>query len=145
LQNSFLSESLFLFVAQGQTTQVSFVTIKRVDDGSLLLPQARWCTSFFCKLRGLTFRRRLGTEDALVLVEAADSVSATSIHMIFVFCSIAAIWINSAGEVVDCRLAKPFRPIYVARAPARYVLEGPPALLEIFQPGDRVQFESVAP
>lgn len=84
-------------------------------------------------------------DDALILVEAADSTTATSIHMMFVFFPIAAIWINRAGIVVDCQIAKPFRPVYVAQAPARYVLEGPPDLLKLFQPGDRVQFEPVAP
>jgi len=124
---------------------MSFVAIRRTSDGSIILPRVRWCATFFCKLRGLTFRRRLDMRDALILVEAADSTSATSIHMMFVFFPIAAIWINTAGEVVDCRLAKPFRPVYIARAPARYVLEGPPELLDVFRSGDEVQFESVAP
>ena len=83
-------------------------------------------------------------ENALILVEGSDSTNASSIHMMFVFCSIAAIWINSAGMVVDSRLAKPFRPIYVPRAPAQYVLEGPPAFLDLFQPGDKVEFESLS-
>jgi uncharacterized membrane protein (UPF0127 family) len=124
---------------------VDYVAIKRASSDSILLARARWCVGFFCKLRGLTFRRRLGMDDALVLVHAANSRTATSIHMMFVFCPMAAIWINSAGEVIECRLAKPFHPLYSARAPARYVLEGPPALLDAFRPGDRVRFEPIAP
>jgi uncharacterized membrane protein (UPF0127 family) len=116
-----------------------------MSDDTIALPRVRWCDSFFCKLRGLTFRRQLQMQDALVLVESNDSTSATAIHMLFVFFPIAAIWIDSAGEVVDCRLAKPFRLVYVSRAPARYVLEGPPGLLETLKPGDRVGFEPVAP
>ncbi len=124
---------------------MGYVVIKGADSDSILVPRARWCAGFLCKLRGLTFRRRLGMDDVLVLAHAADSQTATSIHMMFVFCPIAAIWINSAGEVVECRLAKPFRPFYSARAPARYVLEGPPALLDVFRPGDRVRIEPIAP
>jgi len=82
--------------------------------------------------------------DALILAEASDGTTSTSIHMMFVFFPIAAIWIDSAGQVVDCRLAKPFRPVYVPRAPARYVLEGPPELLELLKPGDQVRFEPLA-
>ncbi len=124
---------------------MGYVAIKKAESDSILVPRARWCEGFLCKLRGLTFRRRLGMDDALVLVQTVDSQTTTSIHMMFVFCPIAAIWINSAGEVIECRLAKPFRPYYSARAPARYVLEGPPALLDAFRPGDRVRFEPIAP
>jgi len=103
--------------------------------------RARWCDGFFCRLRGLTFRRRLDWEDSLVLVEQVESIARSSIHMFFVFCPIAAIWINKAGSVVDSRLAKPFRPLYLPQGPARYILEGPPGLLDIIQPGDRVHFD----
>ncbi len=121
---------------------VKFVAIKRSQQ--IVISRVRGCSSVFCKLRGLTFRRQVTKKDALILVEASDSTSASSIHMMFVFCSIAAIWIDSAGTVVDCRLAKPFRPIYVPRAPAQYILEGPPAFLDIFQPGDKVEFETLS-
>lgn len=124
---------------------MSYVAIRRADDEAVLLPRARWCASFLCRLRGLAFRRRLGIGDTLVLVETGDSRSATSIHMVFVFCPIAAIWINSSGQVVDSRLARPFWPVYVARAPAQYVIEGPPDLLEVFRLGDRVRFEPLSP
>lgn len=118
---------------------MKYVTVTK--NGTIVLPRARLCDTFFCKLRGLTFRRRMEMGDALILAEASDGTSSTSIHMMFVFFPIAAIWLNSAGEVVDCRLAKPFRPIYVPRAPARYVLEGPPELLELLRQGDQVRFD----
>jgi uncharacterized membrane protein (UPF0127 family) len=60
--------------------------------------------------------------------------------MFFVFLPIAAIWLDRTGRVVDVRLAHPFRPLYVPRAPARDVLEGPPTLLEQVQIGDQLRF-----
>jgi uncharacterized membrane protein (UPF0127 family) len=60
---------------------------------------------------------------------------------LFVFFPIAAIWINEAGRVVDSHLARPFRPLYLPQGPARYILEGPPSLLDDFHPGDTVRFE----
>ena len=122
---------------------MTFVTVTETKTNSIVLPRARWCHTFFCKLRGLTFRRRLDASDALILAEKSDSTGSTSIHMMFVFVPIASIWINSAGTVVDCRLAKPFRPIYIPRAPARYVLEGPPELLQLLHPGDQVRFDPI--
>ena len=64
----------------------------------------------------------------------------TSIHMFFVFFSIAAVWIDSNGQIVDKRLARPFRPIYVPDKPARYVLETPPELIGQFNIGDQIEF-----
>lgn len=134
---TFLPESLFLLKGRA----LKFVAVKVKQQS--IVARARWCVSFFCKLRGLTFRRKLSPQDAIILVESSDSTSASAIHMMFVFFPIATIWINSGGQVVDCRLAKPFRPIYIPRAPARYILEGPPAFLDLFQPGDQVEFETL--
>jgi uncharacterized membrane protein (UPF0127 family) len=127
----------------GQTTQVKHFAVRRISDNKVIVPKARWCDSFFSRLQGLHFRRHVGLEDSLVIVESTDSTIQSSIHMLFVFTSIAAIWINHAGIVVDSKLAKPFRPLYVPREPARYVLEGPPDLLESLSPGDEIRFESI--
>jgi len=118
---------------------------RRVDlkrkSGETLLAGVRWCDSFASRLRGLMFRRGLNPGEALILAEAADSRSATSIHMFFVPFAIAAVWIDSRGRVVDKVLARPWRPFYAARAPARYVLETDPQFLERIDIGDEVVFE----
>ncbi len=117
----------------------STVDIKNARSGEVLVRGARWCASYWSRLRGLMFRRRL--DEALVLVEAADSRTATAIHMFFVPFAIATIWIDSQGRVVDKVLAKPWRPFYGPRAPARYVLEAAPEVLEKVSVGDEVGFE----
>jgi uncharacterized membrane protein (UPF0127 family) len=117
------------------------VLVKNVTDQQILVQRARWCNSFFCRLRGLTFRRKL--DHALILVEQSDGRIATMIHMMFVFFPIAAIWIDQSGQVVDTCLAKPFRLLYIPQAPAKYVLEGDPSLLEKFKAGDKVEFVPV--
>ena len=114
--------------------------IIHVESGEILVPQARWCNRFGAKLRGFTFRRQLAADDGLVLVEKSDSKTNTSIHMLFVFFNLAVIWVNSAGEVVGTVLAKPWRPAYTPPAPARYVIEGHPSLLEKVKAGDHVRF-----
>lgn len=108
--------------------------------GERLLRRARRCASFLCRLRGLTFRRTLGDDEGVLLVGRQESRTDTAIHMFFVFLPIAAIWLDRTGRVVDVRLARPFRPLYVPRAPARDVLEGPSTLLEQVQIGDQLRF-----
>ncbi len=108
-------------------------------------PQARplragYCNSFFCRLRGLMFRRDLPENWGLLLVQARDNRLDASIHMFFMWMDLAVIWINAAGEVVDVRLAKRWAPGYLPAQPARYVLETSVDNLEMFRPGERVEF-----
>ncbi len=110
---------------------------------SPVLERVRRCSSFLCRLRGLTFRTSLGRDEGLLLVGQRESRADAAIHMFFVFFPISAIWLDARGYVVDARLAYPFRPLYVPQAPARDVLEGPPALLDRVAVGDRLFFGEV--
>jgi uncharacterized membrane protein (UPF0127 family) len=107
--------------------------------GEQVVARVRRCASFLCRLRGLTFRRALDEDEGILLVGGRESRIETAIHMLFVFFPITAIWLDRNGRVVDVRLARPFRPLYVSRAPARDVLEGPPALLGRVQMGDQLR------
>lgn len=115
--------------------------IIHVPSGQVLIPHAKWCDTFGRKLRGFTFRRQINQTDGLVLVEKADGKVNTSIHMFFVFFDLGVIWVNDAGVVVGTVLAKPWRPSYVPPAPARYVIEGHPAILETVKIGDQIAFQ----
>ncbi|MEX0787783.1 MAG: DUF192 domain-containing protein [Anaerolineales bacterium] len=106
--------------------------------------RARWCESFACKLRGLTFRRVLPNDEALLLVESSEGRANTAIHMWFVFQPLGVVWLNSERRVVDVMVARPWR-WYVPRTAARFVLEGTPELAFLFAVGDLVGFESLAP
>jgi uncharacterized membrane protein (UPF0127 family) len=117
----------------------------RIENKSLPLPaslHAKYCDSFLCRLRGLMFRSKLAIDDGLLLVEGHDSRIDTSIHMFFVFMDLGVIWINSHNQVVDTRLAKAWRPIYLPRQAARYTLEIHPARLDEFKVGDQVEFQN---
>lgn len=111
------------------------------QDGTALPLQARLCDTFFCRLRGLTFRRTLAADEGLLFVESAESRLATSIHMFFVFFSIGVVWLAADGTVVDAKLAKSFRPYYAPRTPARYYLEGTPDVLSWVRIGERLTIE----
>lgn len=108
--------------------------------GEVLLPAARWCAGWLCRLRGLQFRRSLAPSEALILAWKKDSVSASSIHMFFVPFPIAAVWINRQGRVTHTALAQPWRPFYASPEPACYVLETSPAMLSKLAAGDEIDF-----
>ena len=117
-----------------------WVAVWNETRGERLLGRVRRCAHFLCRLRGLTFRRHLDDDEGLLLMGRRESRAGTAIHMLFVFFPIAVVWLDRSGQVVDARLACPFRPLYVPRAPARDVLEGPPTLLERVQIGDQLRF-----
>ena len=97
--------------------------------------RARWCSSFACRLRGLTFRRSLPPGEGLVLVESRESISQSGIHMMAVWMDLGVVWMDAGFKVVDSVCAKPWR-VYLPAAPARYTLEGDPAILQQVSIGD---------
>ncbi len=111
------------------------------EDGQLLPLNVRRCGTFACRLRGLTFRRRLGDDEALLFVAATESRLGTAIHMFYVFFPIGVVWLNGDGIVVDKVVARPFRPYYAPRAAAKCFVEGPPVLVEWVTIGERLFME----
>lgn len=120
------------------------VIIRNLSQPQSRVLTARYCVSFLCRLRGLTFRRSLPPDWGLLLVQERDSRIDAAIHMLGVWMDLAVVWINSQGEVVDLCLARRWRLAYVPKSPARYVLEMAPAWLKEFEVGDRIQFEEKA-
>jgi uncharacterized membrane protein (UPF0127 family) len=51
---------------------------------------------------------------------------------------------DQEGRVVDAKLAKPWRPWYASRKPARFFIEARPSLLDRVKIGDRLQFDEKA-
>lgn len=102
--------------------------------------QAGYCESFLCQLKGLTFKRSLAPEKGLLLVQKADSRLNTAIHMIFVLVDLSVVWIDSAYNVVDIRLARRWRPVYIPGRPAKYVLELCADRIDDFRVGELVEF-----
>ncbi len=116
--------------------------MKVIDpQGQVLLARVKWCASFGSKLRGLMFRRAIAPDEGLVLAETRSSIAATSIHMFFVSFDIAALWLDEDYRVVHKVLAKSWHPYYASPTAARYVLEGPPALLDHIAIGAPLKFE----
>jgi uncharacterized membrane protein (UPF0127 family) len=105
--------------------------------------QAVYCDTFLCQLRGLTFRRRLKFNEGLLLVQDRDSRLEAAIHMLGVWFNIAVVWINTDMKIVDVRLARSWRLLYMPKYPSSFVLELPAERLHDFQIGEEVLFEEV--
>jgi len=104
--------------------------------------QINYCDTFLTQLRGLMFRPRLARDEGLVLVGTRDSRLESSIHMFFVAFDLTVLWVNADMKVVDKVLAKSWRPMYVSKQPAKYVVEIHPERWEDFEIGDEVQFKN---
>jgi len=118
-----------------------FITIENKNRRIAGLLRVKYCDSFMTQLRGLTFRSRLAREEGLILVGKRDSRLDSSIHMLFVPFDLSVIWINSAMQVVDKVLAKPWRPAYFSKQTAKYALEIHPERWGDFEIGDSVEFK----
>lgn len=118
--------------------------IRSGSTGEVVLPRAKWCKSFWCHLKGLMFRGSLPEGEGLLFVYNRTSVMDATIHMLFVFFPIAAVWLDDTGCVVDAKLAKPWRLYYAPQKAARYLIEASPSLLERVQIGDQLTFDEQA-
>lgn len=122
---------------------MQFVKVTNLNQPDLSPVTASYCVSFVCRLRGLTFRRNIIPDQGLLLVQGRDSRLDSGIHMLGVFFDIGVVWITSSYEVVDTRLARAWRSIYIPIRAARYVLEIHSSRLNDFHVGDQLRFEKV--
>lgn len=118
--------------------------IRNVTTDQVVLTRVKWCQSFWCHFRGLMLRRSLPENEGLLFVYRRESIAETTIHMLFMFFSIAAVWMDNEGVVVDAKLARPWRPVYAPAKPARYMIEARPIVLERVKVGDRLRFDERA-
>ena len=119
------------------------ITVNNLTKSTQEPARVGFCDTFLCRLRGLMFRPRLDINDGLLLVEKRDSRIDTSIHMFFVPFNIAVFWINSNMTVVDKVIAKSWRPAYLSKENARYILEIHPDRIGDYEIGDKVEFKNV--
>ena len=121
-----------------------FIHVRNLNRTNISPARVKFCDSFACRLRGLTFRDHLDPDDGLLLVQGKrDSRVDSSIHMLFVPFDLNVVWINTNMTVVDKVIAKPWRPASLSSSPACYVLEIHPDRWEEYQIGDGVEFQDV--
>ena len=117
-----------------------WVGVLNSSRGDRPVVRARWCASFWCRLRGLSLRRELKEGEGLILVEPRPSRYGSAIHMAGMLFPLGIVWIDGDRRVVHTCLARPWG-IYIPPAPALLTLEALPKALEDIAPGDQVVFQ----
>jgi uncharacterized protein len=100
-----------------------------------------FCNTYFCRLKGLMFKRSLGNQDGLLLVNKTDDRVSAAIHMLFVFMDLGIVWINSDYKVVDVIHARSWHLIYFPQNSAKYILEIIPDRLKEFSVNEKLEFQ----
>jgi uncharacterized membrane protein (UPF0127 family) len=121
---------------------MAIIDVQNVDRPLQTPLRVRYCETFWCRLRGLMFHSPLAVDEGLLLVQERENRRDSAIHMFFMRMDLTVVWLNTACEVVDVRLAKRGRPIYTPKKPAKYVLEISKAQISAFQVGDRLRFRN---
>jgi len=115
--------------------------VRNRTTGVVLARQVVCCDTLLSRGRGLMFRRPLAEDEAYLFMLERESRLDAAIHMFFVSFPIAVVWLDNDKRVVHTALARPWRPYYAPRRPARYFLEGHPSLLEKVHLGDEIELE----
>jgi uncharacterized membrane protein (UPF0127 family) len=121
------------------------VKIVEIENRSRPLPAplyAEYCQSFFCKLAGLAFRRRLAPDRALILVQSRENRVDSAIHMFGMAFDLTIIWLDNNLRVLEVRHARRWRSVIMPRHPARFVVECGLSHLDDFIVGDQLVFQT---
>lgn len=96
------------------------------------------CHTFFCRLKGLMFRRHLLPDQGLLLVEQNEGRYSAAIHMLFMRFDLTVVWLDAGLKVVELRYARRWHPVYLPKNQAQYVLETHVSAQSLFEIGDQI-------
>ncbi len=101
------------------------------------------CNTFFSKFRGLTFKKNLSENEGILLIQEKSNKIDSAIHMLFMNFNISVFWLDTDYYVVDKTIAKKWRPFYIPKRNAKYVLETHTNTFLNFNIGDQLSFEEI--
>ncbi len=81
------------------------------------------CSTFLSRLRGLMLSEDLSKNGGIILMGSNPSRINSAIHTLFMKYDITVLWLDKNRVIVDKTLAKHWRPFYMPRKPAQYVVE----------------------
>jgi hypothetical protein len=116
----------------------AYVRVKNLDRQAHDPVRVALCDTLLSRLRGLMGRSQLHPDEGVLLVGDRDSRADAAIHMLFVPFDLAVFWIDAEMKVVDKIVARSWRPAYVPRSAARYVLELHPDHFPAYDVGNKV-------
>lgn len=113
-----------------------YVTVVNASTGRVLAQRAAIAETFLSRFLGLQFRRSLPPGNGLVLLPT------NSIHMLFMFMRIDAVFVDDAGRIV--RVVRRLRPWTIGPIVpnALYCIELPPGASEGAELGHTVELRA---
>ena len=112
----------------------------RKSSSPFTVVNVKYCDTFFSKLIGLMFSRKLKHDYGLVLVENTETRINTSIHMMFMNYDLTVLWLDKQMAIIDKVLARKWVPIYIPKKPAQYVIELHRSKFSEYSIGDKLIF-----
>ena len=114
--------------------------VEVVCNNIILTNRAKVIKSSLGRAKGLMFSK-LGGTSGLIFELEKESRRNASIHMLFVFFKIDALWLDSSKRVVDIRRGlTPFIGFARPKEKAKYVLELQSGTAKTIKVGDVVEF-----
>ena len=111
--------------------------------GQTIVARARFCTGFFCRLRGLIISDSLTEDEGIIIERRDDSRFLAGVHTLGMTFEIAVIWLDRELEVVDSRYVPPWQAACIPQTAAKYIIETLPETLNRIVFGDRLIFDEV--
>lgn len=112
-----------------------------LHENVILADNVRYCDDLWSRSRGLRFRKKIKSGEALILVASDENYFETTLDMFFVFFPIDVLWLDNNKRIVDMKEnLRPFTPMITPRKPARYVIELPRGSIKNMKLGDEIKF-----
>ena len=107
-----------------------------------IIKKIKIADSFFRKFKGLVFEKKENFDYGLIFHLEREGRINASIHMLFVFFPIDAVFLNSKKKVVDiARNLRPFILNYTPKKAAKYIVELPIGLSEKIELDDKLKWD----
>lgn len=111
--------------------------ISNKTTGKEIISKAREAKGIWGRLKGLMFERKENFDYGLVFESNEETRMGSSIHMMFVFFPIDAVYLDSGKKVVDvARSLTPFTLNYTPKKKAKYLIELPAGKAKSIEEGN---------
>lgn len=107
-----------------------------------IIEKTKIADSFFRRFKGVMFKKKENFNYGLIFHLAAEGRINASIHMLFVFFPIDAVFLDSEKKVVDiARNLKPFALNYTPKKTAKFIVELPVGSSEKIGLNDKLKWD----
>jgi len=111
--------------------------------GNRVISRVKFAEGFLGKFKGLMLEKRQNFDYALVFDFEGEKKTGASIHMMFVFFPIDAVYLNKEKKVVDIAMSlKPFAINYTPRKKSAFLLELPEGYAKGISIGDKISWKN---